>query len=191
MKTICTLLLFVGLFLSTLPSQAQICAGKGKARFELALGVGVLPTFLQDNTTQEQIPLSLELRYRPSDVFTIGLLAGRTVASTTLRHHSGVQQFVRNDYRLMALRAGVNSRRWDRAEVYGGILLGYQNGKISMDNPQKAGAEQLPVFFRPRPQHFFGTAYLGGAWEPLPRVKCFAELSYGLSLVTVGVAYGW
>ncbi|RMF03958.1 MAG: hypothetical protein D6772_01380 [Bacteroidetes bacterium] len=175
--------------------QAQSCYGskscsKSKSHLEIAAGLGVLPTFFKDQVNVEQVPLSLEVRYRPNEIFSVGVLAGRSVANTSLQHHSGSVQFIRNDYRVVALRLGVHSRRWEQAEIYGGMSIGYQAGRITSDFvDNKTLDSQLPFYFQAHPQHVYLTAFLGGAWTPIPRYKCFAELGYGLSLVSVGLSY--
>lgn len=158
---------------------------------EFRTAIGLTPTFIKDHAQTEIPPASLEIRYRPSPVFSLGLLAGTSVSTTTQEHFTGSTQRFENRFRMLALRAGVHTRRWEKWETYGGIVLAYQDNRVTSTSTGKTLADEPLIHYTPRKTGFFYTAYLGTAFKPAPQISLFGELSYGLSIVTVGAGFSW
>lgn len=175
------------------PTAAAQCSRwkKNNPNWQFRTALGLAPTFIKDHVQTEVPPVSLEIRYRPHPKFSIGLLAGTSVSTTTHEHHTGVQQSFRNAFRMYALRAGVHSQRWEKWEAYGGMVLAYQNNIISSSMEDKTPISEPPIHFVPRKTGFFYSAFVGTAYRPYPQIELFGELSYGLSLVTVGAGFSW
>lgn len=170
-------------------SQVQAQSGKKMPHWEVRAGVGLLPTFLKDHAKTELQPLSLEVRYRPTKKFSLGLLAGSSISQAMQEHHTGETRLVRNNFQMIALRGAVHSNPFEKWELYGGMTLGYTNSNVdytNLDDPK----DSEPSFF-PQPKERDGllfSAFLGTSYKVYNNVNLFGELSYGLSLATAGVA---
>ncbi|MEL7251578.1 MAG: outer membrane beta-barrel protein [Bacteroidota bacterium] len=171
--------------------EAEAQARKKMPNWEARAGIGLLPTFLKDHTRTELQPVSLELRYRPNQKFSIGLLTGMSVSQAMQEHHTGETRTVRNNFQMFAIRTAIHSNPFERWEVYGGTTLGYTNSDVTYtdgENP-KTGNEG-PSFF-PEAKERDGllfSAFLGTNYRVYKNVSLFGEISYGLSLATAGVA---
>ena len=186
-RFLCVLILFMISFQVT---YSQGLKNKKKHHaWELRTGVGLLPTFLKDHSKSNLPPLFIEARYRPSATLSLGLLAGHSKSKSTLSHLNVPAQEVSHDYRLLGVRAGIHSKRWVQWEPYGGITLAYQQSRISVeeDDSSKYPEIQVPA----RKNSFFYSAFIGTSFQPLPHLEIFGELSYGLSLLKLGIGYRW
>ncbi|MEZ4985789.1 MAG: hypothetical protein R2795_12275 [Saprospiraceae bacterium] len=124
-----TLLLIASFVFSSLSLSAQ--RGTSLQHWEIRSGLGLLPTFLKDHTRTEMLPLSLEVRYRPNERFSLGILGGNSITEARQTHHTGASRLVRNAYKIAALRGAVHSSPFEKAEIYGGILLGYSHSDVT------------------------------------------------------------
>ncbi|MEL7426298.1 MAG: hypothetical protein AAFN81_25110 [Bacteroidota bacterium] len=184
------LVLVFGLLTLTQSTYAQCPRWKKDHHFwELRTAVGLTPTFVKDHSQTSIPPVSLEIRYRPNPTFSIGLLAGTSASTVVQEHFTGSTQEFENEFRMVALRAGVHTRRWEKWETYGGIVLAYQNNKVSSTLTNTTGSDEPLIHYTPRKSGFFYSAFLGTAYKPIPQLKLFGELSYGLSIATVGVGF--
>lgn len=189
---ICFILGITFTMLSFQTVNAQCTRWKKNHNFwQFRTGIGITPTFVKDHATAELPPVSLELRYWPNPKFSIGLLAGNSISTVTQKHHSGTSQTFRNDFRMLAVRAAVHTQRWEKWKAYGGILLAYQHNKVESTGPGKYPDEQGPIHYTPRNTGLFYSAFIGTAYQPVPQIELFGELSYGLSILTVGAGFSW
>lgn len=194
MRTLLTFSLFVFL-VCIMPSNAQAQCARWKQThqyWQIRTGVGLLPTFVKDHTTSEVPPLSLELRYRPTPRFSLGLLAGGSVSSVTQDHHSGNSLTLRNKFQMLALRAAVHTQRWEKWAPYGGISLAYQHNQVEdMANTPQGARETSPIHYTSLKKGVFYGGFIGTCYQPVPQIEIFGELSYGLSIATLGVGFSW
>ncbi len=188
-KLLLTTALFTSLFfLSTVDVQAQ---GRQKMpHFEARAGIGLLPTFLKDHAKTEVQPVSLELRYRPSQKFSIGLLAGTSVSQALQEHHTGESRMVRNNFQMFAVRTAVHSSPFEKWELYGGTTFGYTNSDVTYMDGEEPKNDDEPSFFPEAKERdgFLFSAFIGTNYRVYKNVSLFGEISYGLSLATAGVA---
>lgn len=192
MRALLTFSLFV-FMVCLMPADVQAQCTRWKQThqyWQLRTGVGLLPTFAKDRTTSEVPPLSMELRYRPSPQFSLGLLAGGSVSSVTQDHHSGSSLSMRNTFRMVALRAAVHSQRWVKWAPYGGISLAYQYNQVE-DVGEKEDLEASLIHYSPRKAGMFYGAFIGTCYQPVPQLEIFGELGYGLSILTMGIGFSW
>lgn len=192
MRSFIIQLLLIGASLFFVQSANAQCS-RGKATqysWQLRMATGLTPTFVKDHTSTTIPQLSLELRYRPNPKFSLGLLAGASVSNVIQHHHTGVSQHLENEFRMVALRAGIHTQRWEKWETYGGILLAYQHNRVTSQDGDKANTASA-IHYTPQQQGFFYSAFLGSAFKPVPQIELFGELSYGLSILTVGAGFSW
>lgn len=174
-------------FLTISPLQAQ--TRKKMPHWEVRAGIGLLPTFLKDHAKTELQPVSLEVRYRPTQKFSLGLLAGNSISQAMQEHHTGETRMVRNNFKMIALRSAIHSNPFEKLELYGGMTLAYTNSDVEYTLPGDE-KDSEPSFF-PTPKERDGllfSAFLGTSYRVYNNVNLFGELSYGLSIATAGVA---
>lgn len=180
------------LSLSFQPVNAQCSRWKkNHDSWQFRTGIGLLPTFVKDQSNGEIPPVSLELRYRPNPKFSIGLLAGTSASTVTQEHHSGATQPFRNSFRMLALRAAVHTQRWEKWQAYGGIALAYQNNRVTQIGSDNKASDDGVIHYSPKRDDLFYSAFLGTAYQPVPQIEIFGELSYGLSILTLGAGFSW
>jgi hypothetical protein len=156
--------------------------------FTTGLQVGLLPTFLKDEVHAELPPVAARVGYQFLPAFSLEVEAGRSVSRTlVLDHNTRTEKPGRNTFSLVALRPTGYLRLGERADAYGGLLLGYQHNRIESLQPLDKGEE--PRFF-PR-NGFIMTGFIGVDYAITPRLRANAELALGLSLVSTGVRYRW
>lgn len=160
--------------------------------WELRTAVGLLPTFLKDHTQTEIPPVSLEVRYRPNSRFSMGLLAGNSIARATITHQSTQKVTVQNDFKIVALRGAIHGSPTDRIGLYGGALLGYTHSDVNYADllDYKNGTPSFMPIPKPRSGLFF-SAFMGADYRIHSNIHVFGELGYGLSLAMAGVAVRW
>ncbi len=193
MRVLLTFSLFV-FFVCLVPSEAEAQCARWKQThqyWQLRTGIGLLPTFAKDHATSEIPPLSMELRYRPSPRFSLGLLAGGSVSSVTQEHHSGSSLSLKNRFQMIALRAAVHTQRWVKWAPYGGISLAYQNSRVEDVGSDKEDLEASLIHYTPRKAGVFYGAFIGTCYQPVPQLEIFGELGYGLSILTLGIGFSW
>lgn len=182
------IVVFVLVSLASQDLQAQCARWKKNHEYwQVRAGVGLLPTFAKDHASTEVPPLSLELRYRPTPRFSLGLLAGGSLSSVLQEHHTGTSITLRNKFQMIALRAAAHSQRWEKWAPYGGISLAYQYNKV--ENIEEGKDVAAPIHYVPRKSGFFYTAFVGTCYQPVPQIEIFGELSYGLSILTLGAGF--
>lgn len=159
--------------------------------WQLKAGVGLLPTFAKDQTKSEVPPLSLELRYRFNKKFSLGLLVGQSVSEATRTHHTGIVESFHHNYKMFAFRASVNTHRWEKWQAYGGIFLAYQQSVIERKSDEKYTSKDTLTHYTPKSNNFLYSGFLGMTFFPDPQLAIFGELSYGLSIATIGIGYSW
>lgn len=177
------------ILLTSVEAQAQ---GRQKMpHWEARAGIGLLPTFVKDHAKTELQPVSLEIRYRPSQKFSIGLLAGTSISQAMQDHHTGERRTVRNNFQMYGIRTAVHSNPFEKWELYGGTIFGYTNSDVTyLDGEGPKGGNEGPSFFPEAKERdgFMFSAFLGTNYRVYKNVSLFGELSYGLSLATAGVA---
>ena len=157
--------------------------------WEARIGVGLLPTFVKDHAKTELQPLSIEMSYRFNKKFSLGLLAGNSISQSFQKHHTGENRTVRNHFKMAALRGAVHTSPYEKWEAYGGILIAYTKNKIDYtDMPDEKGEEPSFFFFLKTRDGLFFSAFVGSSYKLHEKVSLFGELSYGLSIATVGAA---
>jgi len=177
------------LFLLAITHQTQAQSRVVPPKWEVRAGIGLLPTFLKDHTKSELQPISLELRYRPVQRFSLGLLVGNSISQVMQAHHSGENRLVRNDLRLLGVRGAIHNNYFDKWDIYGGITLGYSKSKVNyLTEADEKDSE--PTFFPEASVRngLFFTGFVGTNYTVYKNVNLFAELGMGLSLATTGIA---
>ncbi len=175
---------------STTNIQAQ--GRNQQPTWDARAGVGLLPTFLKDFTSNEVLPVSFELRYRPTQKFSVGFLAGMSISEAHQVHHTGAKRVVRNSFQMYAIRTAIHSAPFDKWEIYGGSTFGYTNSQVTYTESASSieRRQDEPSFFPEAPERggFLFSAFIGTQYQLHERISLFGELGFGLSIATTGVS---
>jgi hypothetical protein len=184
------------LFAQAVPTQparaATVAFDRWNPRFfrpavTVGVQVGLLPTFFKDEVHAEMPPLALRAGYQFLPAFSLELEAGRSVARTiALDYNTRTERPCRNTFSLLALRPTGHLRLGERADAYGGLLIGYQHNRIE-PLPSLEKGEEVPRFY-PR-NGWMMTGFIGVDYAVAPRLRANVELAQGLSLISTGLRY--
>lgn len=153
-------------------SQAQYAEGQIDAQ----AGAGLITFF---GTGDVSIPLSLSVDYGLQDNIGVGAYLGYAGASEKLT----ILGDVNYTYLIVGARGTYHKEFVEGIDTYGGVLAGFNMASVSYENnptgvPEpNAGGGFTYSFFAGARYHF--TENLGA----------FAEVGYGISLITAGITY--
>ena len=169
-------------------TQAQVSFKKGTVEF--ATGIGVFSTFAKDGATTVIPPVSARLGVRLSPNFSLSAYAARSVSQLNNEElPDGSIRDLENEYTILGLRAAAHASPGEKVDFYGGAMLGYNIPNIdeSINNQPKSDGDDVPSFSRPAENEFTYSAFIGAAYYPLQRVGLFAEVGYGISILSTGL----
>lgn len=175
--------------LAALSPQIVEAQARTLPRWEARLGLGLLPTFVKDHVKSIKPPMSLELRYRPIENLSFGLLHGQSISRGLIEHHTGEEQLATNRFQMTALRIAAHSNPWEKWEVYGGLVLGYSRNDVEYTETEQSKSEESFMSVPPTRNGFTYTAFIGTGMKVGKRLSVFGELGFGLSIATAGVSY--
>ncbi len=169
-----------------------------KGDVEFKVGVGILPTFTNQDSKILTQPVQASLSYRVNPIFSLDAYAGYSStlgAVETYRDGSSYQS--QNDFLLLGLRASAHMIRIKNVDVYGGMMLSYNKPFVTtttLAEPmihQSSDALINPTPFNPEgpKSNFTIGGYIGGSYYFAKNFNVFGEIGYGVSLATVGLGY--
>jgi len=174
--------------------QAQVVFKKGFV--DLAVGVGLVPTYVADGAHINMLPVNMRLGLRLSDNFSMSAFAAYSASekNNVIRPDDSIDN-IRNQEVTLGLRGAVHALRSERFDVYGGFMLGYNmpNTEVTQVAAPKSGGplpNGLQPSFTREPSNkmlyngFVGVSYLTGR-----NLGLFGELGYGISLFNVGMQW--
>lgn len=190
MKQIVILLTLCMLGLSTLNAQT---IKRGDVDF--AAGLGLVPTFAADGAKATVLPVSLRSSFRLADNFSLGAYAAFSSSELEqINLPDGRSNFVQNDTYILGLRAAAHTYRYEKWDLYGGFLVGYNISDVEQSAYGPAVDDektefQGPTFSRPAENQFTFSGFIGASYFPGQRVGVFSEVGFGISLVNLGVQF--
>ncbi len=170
-----------------------------KGDIELKAGVGILPTFINQDSKVLTQPVQATLSYRLSPIFSVDAYAGYSStmgAVETYRDGSSYQS--QNDFLSLGLRASAHMIRVKNVDVYGGMMLSYNKPFVTTTTITDAYAHQAsdaltinPTPFNPEgpKNNLIVGGFVGGSYYFAKNINVFGEIGYGVSLATVGLGY--
>jgi hypothetical protein len=162
---------------------------KPKNYLNLNAGVGLLPTFLKDGGKAVLHPLSFTADYKLRSNFSMGLSIGHSVTRTAEQAFvDGSMAQWNNHFTAIGIRSGAYSNLIaDRWHFYGGLSIGYSISEIEMLQGEAKKARQEMGVDQSGGKLFY-TAYMGTRYSITPHLGAFAEVSLGISLVSIGAS---
>lgn len=168
---------------------------KGHTLFEL--GMGLVPTYFGENANIKVLPLTARVNHQLSNNFSLGAFASYSSAtSQPIKNGDGSIDVFDNTTYIFGTRAAINSNRAKNWNIYGGLMLGYSIPVVdvtstpAVDNPKTGSGNDLdPKFYTEAKNKFVYSGFVGANYFLNNQVALFGEVSYGVSLVTVGATY--
>ena len=170
-----------------------------KGDVEFKAGVGLLPTFINEDSKVLTQPVQASLSYRINPIFSIGAYAGYSStlgAVKTYRNGSSYQS--QNDFLSVGVRASAHIIRVKNLDVYGGMMLSYNKPFVTTTTLSEPNAHQGSdvLGINPTPFNPEGTknnlivgGFIGTSYYFAKNFNVFGEIGYGVSLATVGLGY--
>lgn len=187
------------LFLSLIALCFAITAVQAQAekgQFTIGAAVGVVPTFMADKGSTNVLPLSINVDYRISDIFSMSAFGGYTSATSQEQVLAdGILVQYQNDLVMVGLRGTAHANRWDRFDLYGGFMLSYAMPTVTeiplgenVGEPVELGpSKDKPYKYNKPTAKFLPSGFIGGAWNVNSRIGLFAEVGYSISLLNTGI----
>ncbi len=159
----------------------------------IGAGIGLLSTYAADGAKMTVPPLSLNLAYRVADNFSLGAYAAYSNSEVSRQLASdGVENHIINDSYILGLRAAAHTSGFEKWDLYGGFLLGYNTADVSQsafDGDDEKSEQPQPSYSRPNGDRFSFSGFVGSAYFPGERLGIFGEVGFGISILNVGVQY--
>lgn len=183
MKNLFFLILFAASLLSTNQVNAQtITAGNpnfSKGQWDVNAGVGLIRTFYGSHRGVVP-PVSVSAEVGVTDNISVGGYIGYT---STKDRFGFLDDFdvVKYSFLIIGARGSYHFNVWDKMDTYGGLMLGYAvaSAKWDSSNPYLEDASFAA-------SGLSLSAYIGGRYDINENIGAFAEIGYGISVLTLG-----
>lgn len=183
-------LLTTVLLSATVMLSAQTTTGK----FSVSAGLGVLPTFLNDDATVNTPPLSVRIAYQATPMVQLSGYAGYASSTTNspLIISDGQSSLVSSKLMMLGLRGELRKEVSEKFDVYGGGMLGYQHhareefDKHTNEPIVRETAGPTPYNPNQPKGQILYSGFVGTTYYFTKGVGVFAEAGYGISLLNTG-----
>ncbi|HMQ49356.1 MAG TPA: hypothetical protein PKA00_16795 [Saprospiraceae bacterium] len=187
MKKIALLTSMLMLALTAAQSQVKFQSGD----IEFSTGIGIFSTYAKDKAQMIVPPLSARIDVRLGNKFTLGAYAAYSAYERLqMDLPDGSIQDLSSKTTIIGLRAAAHHSPRENWDVYGGAMLGYNMPEVERTvTEEKILDEAGPSFSRPAENTFTYSAFLGAAYYPTETIGLFAEVGYGISILTTGISF--
>ena len=204
-------ILLIPVLLFAVNAQAQNSADKSAKKvrkfaefkqgdIEFKAGVGMLPTFLNEESRILTQPVQATLGYRFNPVFSVNAYAGYSgTLGGVVEYLDGSSYQSQNDFLVLGLRAEAHMVRFENIDVYGGMMLAYNKPFVTTTQITAPDATHTPSDAnapKPSPYNPNGAknnllvgGFVGAAYYITPHISAFGEVGYGVSVITIGAGY--
>lgn len=144
-----------------------------KGQKDLNIGIGLGSNY--------GLPIGASLDFGITDNISLGAYLG--YASKTEELGFGFVSYKWNYTAiLMGARAAYHLKLVDNLDTYGGVLLGYNYGSVSLQGDRNG-------FFGAEPEYggLAWAGFIGGRYRFSERMGAFAELGYGIAILQAGL----
>lgn len=170
-----------------------------KGDVEFKAGVGILPTFVNEDSKVLTQPVQATLSYRISPIFSVDAYAGYSSTMGAVENfRDGSSYQSQNDFLSLGLRASAHMIRVKNVDVYGGMMLSYNKPFVTTTtitaSDVYSASDNLginPTPFNPEgpKNNLIVGGFVGGSYYFTKNFNVFGEIGYGVSLATVGLGY--
>lgn len=188
-KTILTAILSLVVILGVQAQQSKITRFKA-GDIELSASIGLLPTFVADQSNTIVPPIGFRAGYRVSENFSLaGFIAYSSSETDQITLLDGTVNQWKNNYTMLGLRGAVHATRIVNWDIYGGFMTAYNISNVDRTILEKADEKSnAPSAYQPTNENTFTFGgFVGGAYYFKKDIAVFGELGYGISLINAGV----
>jgi hypothetical protein len=176
-----TLALLLAFLVSASSTKAQSFQ---KGDNVIALGVGFGSSILSNSLGSQSPALSVSFEHASFEAGDDGVIGLGAYVGTKSYKYSGSSYYQKWNYTIIGVRGAYHyTALGDKIDVYGGVMLSYNalkykdnySGSVSIGN-YGSGTTGF-------------TAFVGGRYYFAEHIAAMAELGYGVSYLTVGLAF--
>lgn len=171
-----------------------------KGDVEVKLGYGLVPILFGKESQSLVAPLSASLTYRVGTRFSIGAYVGYTSQLSGVKQQlNGSSYQYENNNMIIGFKAQSHIISVENFDFYGGMMLAYNKPFVTANEltpPNNIGSSDIIPSVNPTPHNPNGPSssilpagYVGGSYYFSKNANAFAEVGYGISIVTVGLGY--
>jgi len=147
----------------------------------IAVGVGFGSTLLSSSSGSQSPAISLSFEHATFDAGDDGLISLGAYLGTKSYKFSGSGFSEKWSYTIFGVRGAYHyTAISDKVDVYGGLMLSYNNVSYKYSGGGIGGRYNGATGF---------TAFVGGRYYFSEHIAAMAELGYGVSYLTVGLAF--
>lgn len=192
MRILFTCLIASFLFLSS--AQAQLTLAK-KGDIDVAIGIGLLPTFAADDARLLIPPLSATVDYRIAPNFSVGTyfaFSSSEISQRDLPNNGDIYTW-QNDFSVIGFRLAAHGVRIDNWDFYGGFMLGLNMPNVTQtiisDQLEEKDIEDGPDYYRPAKNTTTFSGFLGATYYVAQNFGIYGEIGFGISIFNLGLSY--
>ncbi|MCB0555068.1 MAG: outer membrane beta-barrel protein [Phaeodactylibacter sp.] len=186
-STLFLAILMMSISQATNAQSCNRCPRQGFA--DLNLGIGLLSTYFKDGGAPATgLPLSFSLDYRLQRHFSLGAYAGYSYShGTRPLFNSETAVPWQNRTTVAGLRFAAHSNPIGNWEAYGGTAAGLYSSRFEiMDAGEKTKAKEHG--YQENNNRFYMTGFLGARYQLSRKLRLFAEIGMGDSLLKLGAS---
>jgi len=164
-----------------------------KKKFSVSAGIGLAPVYHGKNSNTDIPALSLNVSYKLSDNFALGVYTGYSASTSDERIFTdGLTSKVENKTKAFALRGDFSRLMTDKLELYAGLMLGVKSFDLT-EIDTKTGEVVVREPDAPTPYNpnqpkgdILYSGVVGAKYYLKDQIGLFGEFGYGLSLFSIG-----
>ncbi len=164
-------------------------------KFNLAVGAGLVPTFVADGASASLPPLTFKAGYQVTRNFSLSGFIGYAQADSKPSLVSdGKLVYTENTQLVTALRGEWKKPVTEKIDIYGGGMLGFGHARIREIDAATGTVfireTNAPTPFDPEAKagKFFYSGFVGGQYFFRKNLGVFVEAGFGVSLLNMGLA---
>lgn len=181
--------MFLALFCATIlnVSNAQNNSA-GKMYIKMGVGIGQTATALEGKPSI-QFPINMQLQYKLSSKFSLGLHYNRASYDGP-EHHISEEQIhqLKHTQHQVLMQAAFHIDRVQKLDFYGGMQLGFDLSKLqTLQGNFDYFANHLGL--KPKKMSMLYTGILGVNYNLDEGLVLYSELGFGISILKLGLGY--
>ncbi len=153
----------------------------------LSLGVGLFPTFFKDDGHVLVPPSSIAYEKRLTKILGLGASLGYSNTISKIEFGSNAEfKAYQNHFFYFNVRTGAHCLLYKKWNVYGGVSMGFYHIKVKAQNGS-FGDFEYHRGIKEKSSALVWNAFVGFRYHCCGRLVFHCELSYGVSILNLGV----
>ncbi len=160
-------------------------ANFSKGQTDINIGIGLFATMYGSGVNTSIPPVGFSLDKGITDKFSVGGYLGfSTAKSDVISFSDGTEASWKFKYIVVGARGSYHFKLIDKMDTYAGLMLGWNAAKATFSSNDPA-LEAL-IDTEPSAGGFTWAAHIGARYSINEKIGAFAELGYGVSVLTIG-----